>query len=450
MGQSFTILGQEISFDERQLAFVELRNSFKTLEDELLSILRSNIASAISDFETLPKYLSDAVSLCIQKCATLGVDKLCEHGIYEVDERQFRRELLARGEEIALFAPIDAIGEVADRIDGIERPRGGGLVGGGFGVEGALSGMAIAGAANFLSDGLSSISAMSDRRGARKSASSVLKKPGNTRQILAVYEGIFDLALWETAEQISSFNSDLLDFPSRETKSQAQALTENLAKGRVSEERKSEVMLSALRKNPYDSAAHVLLHSLFGSEGESEEFSSLLGIDFRELAGSGDVEKIIGKVAEGHKYWRDELLQILGRFAGEGFHVAPHIPARKLSGARAEYLKNKLCLPDGLSGHELTDIGEPLALIDTSLFGGGGVGITFTTTGFAVKEAFAEPVGASWTALQSLRGNLENTLFGIRFFGSEINFTGLDIQKQDFRTMMLAVKSSLEKRGWKL
>ncbi len=229
---------------------------------------------------------------------------------------------------------------------------------------------------------------------------------------------------------------------------QARALLSNLSKGRVPEAKREDVMASALEKNPYDPAGHVLLHGAFGRNEMCEEFSDFLGIDYREHASKDNVKGAIGDTGSALTYWFDDLLEVFGRFSTKDLHISPHIPARKLLGAKKEYLNEGVSPPEGLAEFRLAEIGEPVALIDTSLFGGGGTGIAFTTKGFAWKEQFEEAKGVAWSALRSLDGNLDRTIFGVRLFGSEIQLSGVSLSKADFEGMVGALASALEKRGW--
>ena len=81
-------------------------------------------------------------------------------------------------------------------------------MGGGFGAEGALRGMAIAGAVNLLTGALSSAAAAGQRNAARQSAAADLKKPGNLRKIIDAFEQLVDQGLWLTARLIASRKSE--------------------------------------------------------------------------------------------------------------------------------------------------------------------------------------------------------------------------------------------------
>ena len=102
-------------------------------------------------------------------------------------------------------------------------------MGGGFGAEGALRGMAIAGAVNLLTGALSSAAAAGQRNAARQSAAADLKKPGNLRKIIDAFEQLVDQGLWLTARLIASRKSDALEFPSEDDVRQARALLSNLS-----------------------------------------------------------------------------------------------------------------------------------------------------------------------------------------------------------------------------
>lgn len=448
MAREFQVLGYDIAFNEKQLAFVRIRSLFEKLKVDILIDIELDLETAISKFSELPTHLAEAVVVCLSETTNLGVQTLCSHGVYEIDEEAFRNRLVEEAKNRDLFAPIQAIGVVADDIEEIEGGGGVGLIGGGFGAEGALRGMAIAGAVNLLTGALSSAAAAGQRSAARQTVAADLKKPGNLQRIIDALEQLVDQGLWLTAGMISSRKSDALKFPSEDDMRQARALISNLSKGRVPEAQRKDVMASALEKNPYDPAGHVLLHGAFNRDDSSEEFSDFLEIDYREHASKENVKGAIGDAGGSLRYWFDELLEVFGRFSSKDLHISPHIPARKLVGAKKEYLKDGVSPPEGQAEYKLVEIGEPVALIDTSIFGGGGTGITFTTQGFAWKEQFEEAKGVAWPALRALEGNLVHTIFGVRLFGSEIQLSGISLSKADFNGIIEALAAVLEKRNW--
>lgn len=448
MARNFLVLERNITFSEQQLAFVELRKSYEDLKLELLAEIEVDLERALEDFAGLPVRLASAVAKSLARVSELSVRNLCENGVYDVDETDFQERLVTAASKEQILAPIVAVGLTDEEIEKIQGSGGLGVVGGGFGVEGALQGMAVAGVVNLLTGALSEAAAAGRRDLARQAASRDLRNPENLAKLVGTFERLVDCGLMLAAQVIAVRDPRRLDYPSDEDAKQARALLSNLSKGRVPDGRREDVIVQALEKNPYDPAGHVLLQGAFDSPGESEALADFLGIDVREHAGRSQTKAAIGESSASLSYWVDDMLEIFGRFASKDLHVHPYLPERKISGARREYFKEETLTPPGMSEFQLHDPGMPVALIDTSIFGGGGTGITFGTSGFAWRVDFQEAHGLTWQALRMIEHDISRTIFGVRLFGSDIQLSGISVSKQQLLDIVQALRDRLESRNW--
>lgn len=444
----FAILGGEVLFSQPQLQYVELRKAFQNLKEEVSLIARGQLFRLAHNVDELPAVLTGLVSGYLQKASELAVERLCGRGVYDIDEASFQQRLVGTVEREGILNPLLELGTTALEIEDIRGGGGVGLIGGGFGLEGAARGVAVAGAVNLLTSAFSSAAASAKREAQRQAIAVGLRGTDQIDRIVGALNGIIDCALSETAKFWMERSPEGLLFPSAAEADRAKALAANLAKGRVPADQTKALMLQALELNPYDPLLHVLVTSKFPDSG-IEALSDFLGIDVSEYAGKEEVKAVLGSEVRSLSYWSEDLLSIFRRFPNKHLHVFPHIPERKLTGACKEYFREGVGYPEGMSAFRLIGLGEAMALIDTTVFGGGGCGITFSTSGFAWKETADEPRGLQWVALRHLDTNLQRTIFGVRLFGSEIQLSGVDITKQRFSEMMFAIRDQLALRDWK-
>lgn len=446
--QTFRVLDRELTFNSRQIAFANLWCAFRELSRGFVEELEDDLQANVGNLAETMSLLSQAVDDCVDETATLAIDQLCQIEIFDCDEERFRELLISQAYERNLFAPLVALGAKLENIDRIEGGGGIGLTGGGFGAAGAIQGMAIAGAANLLTGAVSKAAAAVERSAAKQVAAAELKTPANRKRIFAGFEQLVELGLSITAKIASSSRPEALEFPSDEDQQKASAIIANIARGRVPEARRDDLMAEALARNPYDPAGHVLLHSAYGSRAEHTTFSDFLGIDVGSAGSQNQVQTTGFDADKSLRPWSDELKEICTSIYAKDLHISPYIPEHKLAGAMKNYLRKGVAAPHGHEEYALEDIGSPVALIDITVFGGGGDGITFTTRGFSWKDAFKEPRALSWSGLRNLDGNIKRTTFGVRLFDHDLSLSGVSVSKDQFETIMKAIAQALERRNW--
>ena len=226
--------------------------------------------------ETLGRALDEATAMAAADIAG--------HRIYTINESRLRAELEQRAAQVserfeaAYDQYLAIIGASADAREQRVAARGqrARLVGGGFGVEGAARGIAVAGAANAavgLLHGIAgaaegALGAMGDKR-----KKHILFDAAETRDALGDYlcrvilqghELVADLVNDSAGERVF----DLIDDRARV---QADALVQNVAAGRVPDDDQANALRQALDLDPFAPAVWVEWLSHFGDAGGSVE-----------------------------------------------------------------------------------------------------------------------------------------------------------------------------------
>jgi cytochrome c5 len=192
-----------------------------------------------------------------------------EQDFSEVNDKYLA--IILKAEELAKY-------KAARRDD-----QGGGISGGGLGLEGAAAGMAIATAANVaigvvggvLNLGASALNAMGD--GLQKWT---LYKAPETKNHLAesVYRLVIQVhfALVDVADQ---YHKDIFEKVSEEDKVKAKSLFVNISKGRITGEEAEGLLIESIALNPFEPASYLLWLNLYGdADGHLSNVAEHFGI----------------------------------------------------------------------------------------------------------------------------------------------------------------------------
>jgi hypothetical protein len=252
MARTFSILGEEIAFSDQQIAYIELRKTYLALNAELIKVISPEIASSLPDPEYLGRKIFTSITICMGATSDISVINLCNNGVFYVDEKQFFHDLRISAETDEFCDPIQSIwGALRDdeSIRGKER----------------------------------------------RAAADTLRSPQNFDRLINAFSRLIELGLQQTATIIASTDSRKLEFPASEDVKQARSIFSNLSNGRVPEDHKKEILLQAVRKNPYDPTGHVLVASLFPTLNDGEELAKFLNIGVHQNAG---IEQDKGLISE--------------------------------------------------------------------------------------------------------------------------------------------------------
>lgn len=242
----------------------------------------------VSCTKVAQQYLDGAIDQAIRDLVSIG--------IMDIDDEFFRNKYLApyrtwehdfsevNDKYLAIILKAE---ELAKYKAARRENQGGGISGGGFGLEGAAAGMAIATAANVaigvvggvLNLGASALSAMGD--GLQKWT---LYKAPETKNHLAesIYRLVIQVhfALVDVADQ---YHKDTFEKVSEEDKVKAKSLFVNISKGRITGDEAKGLLIESIALNPFEPASYLLWFNLYGdADGHLSNVAEHFGI--REIS----------------------------------------------------------------------------------------------------------------------------------------------------------------------
>lgn len=264
MDKSYSFLGQEILLTKERAQLVEhmrpfLASSLSAKEEFEKSYRKSStLDDALQAFD-------NQVSKVIEKEADRSVSSLTKVGIYDIDERdildQADEELAdARKHVHWLEEALDSLHQdLADtELRRAEKPASGGFIGGGFGTEGIMQGIAIATVANgvFGIAGRLSDAALnaSDRRAASKIKKELFKNEKTYEDLtafLAVIPQIFGRLSAGLLQNADGLQIEF-DLPNDEDRRKCNSILSNLKLGRISEGQRDKAFANAIALDPFN------------------------------------------------------------------------------------------------------------------------------------------------------------------------------------------------------
>lgn len=216
---------------------------------------------------------------CIQPALQACVEELFNRGVRTMDTTQFWKKYVKCDYFSELLSTLneayeEIIAEQQEQID-YRRERKdsrGRFVGGGFGVGGALSGMAEAGALNAASGALHSLANGIGNSFTRAEAEKKKKELFQSQKMLEgfryrVYLSTFDLhyALTKAIYDTTDYAIEGRVFPSDEEK--AKAVLKNAMTFASDEEGKKDALIESHELNPYDKEWYYYVIRTFGDSG---------------------------------------------------------------------------------------------------------------------------------------------------------------------------------------
>lgn len=238
----------------------------------------SSFNTADQLFEVFPDRLSEALSTTVRMAAT----DITSNGIYELDDTEIRSNLEERVNTVRSgFDKIqDQYFEILGKSAELDAQRTAarenrpGIIGGGFGIEGAAKGMAMATAANAalgLAYGLVNLTAKAvSELGDEKKKRELLEAP-STKTALADFLCRAVLQGYRlVAEAVNAAsNSTVFDVVTDEAHKRSSAMADNVSSGRVPAEEVQTVLIQALSRDPFNDKAWKLWLDQFGDEDGS-------------------------------------------------------------------------------------------------------------------------------------------------------------------------------------
>lgn len=258
--------------------FADLRRRYLELGGNHQRQFRARYASygsADDLFERLPVDLENVFT----ETAAMVAHDLATHGIYDVSEKTIRADLEVRAEAVAEgFNRVqgryfDIIGKAAELEAQRQEAREnrGQIVGGGFGIEGAARGMALAAVANAaigLTYGLVNLTAKAaSDLGDKAKKRQMLQDPATKADI----GGFLVRIALQGAELVAANvnNGATFEAVTDEARQKSAAMVENVAAGRVPDDQVQPVLVQALTLDPFNTEAWTVWLDRFGDQDSS-------------------------------------------------------------------------------------------------------------------------------------------------------------------------------------
>ena len=258
-------------------AYNALRLKYQNLAEKAQQDFSDRFSAHFSNMDQLHLNCTKVAQQYLDGPIDQAIRNLVSIGIMDIDDERFRNKFLApyRTWEHD-FAEVDdkylaiilKAEELAKYKAARREDRGGGIVGGGFGLEGAAAGMAVATAANVaigvvggvFNLGADALSAMGD--GMQKWS---LYNDSNTKNHLAesIYRLVFQvhLAIVDAAAQ---HQKNVYEKISDEDRLKAKSLFVNLSKGRIAGDIAESYLIESISLNPFEQSSYFLWLDLYG------------------------------------------------------------------------------------------------------------------------------------------------------------------------------------------
>lgn len=445
--KSFPVLGSSIEFPPPAERYRDSFVRFADLADTTRIVFEVQYETLKEPGECLSA-ITSGTAYSIQCTAEAAVTDLAGRGLYDTDEEafleRFRRALDGSAAWQVFSEVIASLPEMDDEDDASVAP----FIGGGFGVEGALQGMAIATAANLATGLVSGAFNNLKREGIRKDAQNHLTDPATIRQLSGAVRDIVLLGHDVMIDILMENGVEDFDRPTLDEKRKARAIIRNVGSGRVPDEALPDALATALKLNPYDPAPFVLLHSRGHWSSELDALSSFLEIDVADAAEMAAVTELVGeKAASRVATLESGIKAILAKHSNRDLYVEPNIPSRKEHNASEAFFNMATSPAPECDSEPPIDPGQMIGLIDCTVFGRADSGIAFGSNALAWRQAFTDPAQIPWGEFRGFRDQMTKTLHGVMLAGSELSLAGADLKRDELILILNEIGDLLDSRA---
>lgn len=322
---TYDIIGTEIvvpTSTENHIYFNKVMNVFLEKVENDFNKWYDNQLNCKNVYENIDDILMDSVSPIIDK----GIEMMNQNGVYSIDDTMFFNKYIDNHTESLFRATYNMMFEI-DEIEDIKqeakenrrynkktRRR---VVGGGFGVGGALKGMATAGVLNATSGALYSMKNMVGNAGsavaasARKSAVYSKYKPILRKEMKNVVATTIHMVMVCMEENTECSFEYLIDgeIPNKDV---ANAIINNYNAGKIPSARRKEQLILALKNFPEGLDIYKLLWMEYGDEnGDLRKMAKAFGVPLEKYVLSLANEYCENKFLEYCKEYVDAANPIL-------------------------------------------------------------------------------------------------------------------------------------------
>jgi hypothetical protein len=297
--KNISIFNSAYTLTDGTANYASLREAYEVLAVEARDEFKRGYFSLFSSIDEIFLKWGSITEGLIDKSIEMAMQSLVDLEVYELSKSNFVFKYFSRYDsrdstlEWLQGVYVDSMSSFVSEEQRIAAGNsgGGGIIGGGFGVEGAVKGIAIATAANVAIgavQGLGRIIAESGNASAANKKKKELFKSSEVIErlseclfvsVFAVHFAILD-AVNDLCKERNPFAP-----PENGSIAKAQGIFENCKEGRIQELKQKEAMLAAIFMNPYDRGLYLyFLHKFGDAEGELNEFYSVhkLG-DLKEI-----------------------------------------------------------------------------------------------------------------------------------------------------------------------
>lgn len=259
MSKEFTLFDKTITFTDKQIARAEIIQRFGFYADAAEEITKIAYLNKINSYEDLIADNGSIIQIVVNMFFEPTMKFIVDNGIYDFSDK----DLLSRFNQINsisnqmedLLEPFDEIIQAnasAQQYRELRKESRGRVVGGGFGFEGAVKGMAAAGAMNAAAGIGHSIFNSIGNALDNASAQDAMKKFFQDESLIHKYVRIaFDAVTDISVVVLDLFEKKNLVASNGVMSNENDALFENLKKGRIPKQEIPQIFLGLIQKAPY-------------------------------------------------------------------------------------------------------------------------------------------------------------------------------------------------------
>lgn len=263
-GETFDLFGVPVTLPPVTKVYVTIRDQFEAKAREAKKHLQTKIENNYRSLEDLMSDGDKVADSYTISALELGLNILHSNGIYNLDFEAFARRAMKYigywdhhfSGVREKFQEIASYKEEQKQLREIKKDSRGRVVGGGFGVGGAVKGMAMAGTANLATGMLHSFSNAIGNAFTAAESSSLKNKVFNDKEtrnaivsalyldVFAVHKATIECLNNKALQQVSDFYADHED--------EANVIYENILEGKVPERDLNKQIAEILIKDPFD------------------------------------------------------------------------------------------------------------------------------------------------------------------------------------------------------
>lgn len=264
MAHEFMIGKEKLMISDELAAYNELRQEFMPLANKAEEMFKELYLKDNHDFESMLNNFPDHVMMSLNIVIDYCISKMIENGIYDIDREMFVSEycvnyisVVERFEEyLDKFNEINGDLEAAKEYREYRKATRGMFVGGGFGFEGAVKGIATAGAMNMASGLLHSVANAIgnkwDKAAAKYRMEAIYNDPLTLCDLASsVWESAFNMH-YAFIEVLENRNDIVIPKFSQDNIRKSQAIYSNIRRLQLPFEQAQKLLCEMFALQPYE------------------------------------------------------------------------------------------------------------------------------------------------------------------------------------------------------